>query len=102
MTEIICTCITAIAGILVAYLSASIKRSNDRAEKRAILRQRENFLSMKMTDAILSLSIVTANRLLDLGEENNGNVAKAKEAAKDAAHEYQEFLQEVTAGQVGK
>lgn len=100
MTEIICTFITAVAGIIVALLGVHIKKVDERSERQAQLRQKESLLSMRMTDAILQLSIVTANALT--GGKNNGNVEAAKQAAKEAAAEYREFLQEVTARQVGK
>lgn len=100
MTEIICTLITSISGIIVAALSIQIKKANERAERYAKIRQRDSLLSMRMMDAILKLSVVTANALT--GGENNGNVAEAKEDAKEAAHDYTVFLQEVTADQVGK
>lgn len=100
MTEIICTCITALAGIVVAILSVHIKRSEDRAEARAKLRQRESLLSLRMMDATMQLSVVCSNALTN--HENNGNVEKAREAAEEAAEEYADFMREVTAQQVGK
>ena len=100
MTEIICTGITAVAGIIVALLSVHIKRSDDRAERRAKIRQRESFLSMKMLDSVMQLSRVSAIALT--GGTNNGNVEKAMEAAEEAASEYQSFIQEITAHEVGK
>ena len=100
MTEIICTCITAGAGIVVALLSLQIKRTNDRNEKRAELRQKESLLSLKMADATLQLSLVSANALMDY--KNNGNVEEAYAAAHQVGKEYKAFMQEVTAGQLGK
>lgn len=100
MTEIICTTITAVSGIIVALLSISIKRSNDRAERRANLRQKESLLSMKMIDASMQLAKVSANALMDY--KNNGNVEEAYQAANDATQEYQAFMREVTAHEVGK
>lgn len=100
MTEIICTTISAIAGIIVAVLSIHIKRSDDRAERRAELRQKESYLSMKMIDTVMQLSQVSAIALT--GGTNNGNVEKAMTAAQESARDYQEFLQAVAAREVGK
>lgn len=100
MTEIICTTITALAGIIVALLGVHIKRSGAKAEKTALLRQRESLLNLRMTDAALQLSIVSANALMDY--KNNGNVEAAYQAAHEAGEEYRAFMQEVTADQVGK
>ena len=100
MTEIICALITAASGVIVALLSISIKRSNDRAERSAKLRQKESLLSMKMIDASMQLAQVSANALMD--HKNNGNVERAYTAAAEATADYQAFLQEVTAHEVGK
>lgn len=100
MTEIVCTLITSVAGIIVALLGIHIKRSNDRSEHRAQVRERESLLSLRMADATLQLSVVSSNALTD--HKNNGNVERAREAAEAAAADYQAFMQELTAHQVGK
>lgn len=100
MTEIICALITAASGIIVALLSISIKRANDKSERRAKVRQKESLLSMKMIDASMQLAIVSANALMDY--KNNGNVEQAYKAANEATAEYQAFMQEVTAHEIGK
>lgn len=99
MTEIICTFITAAASIIVAILTIHIKRSDDRAERRAALRERESLLNLRLTSAAVRLSIVSANALMDY--KNNGNVEEAYQSAREAEEEYQKFLQEVTAHEVG-
>lgn len=99
-TEVVCTVITASSGIIVALLGLYIKRTDARNENRARLRQRESLLSLRMIDASLQLSVVTANALT--GGHNNGNVEQAKEAAEEAASEYQNFLQEVSTQAIGK
>jgi hypothetical protein len=55
---------------------------------------------MKMIDASMQLAIVSANALMDY--KNNGNVEQAYKAANEATSEYQAFMQEVTAHEVGK
>lgn len=100
MTEIVCAVITAVATIIVALVGANIRRSNARMEERAKLRQRESMLSLKMMDATLQLSIVTANALT--GGHNNGNVKRARDAADAAAKEFEDFMREVTAHEISK
>ena len=100
MTEIVCAAITAVATIIVALVGANIRKSNARMEERAKLRQRESMLSLKMMDATLQLSVVTSNALT--GGHNNGNVARAREAAEKAAAEFEQFMREVTAHEISK
>ena len=95
MTEIICAAITAVASIGVALVGMNIRKSNARMEARAALRQRESMLSLQLMDATLQLSVVTSNALT--GGHNNGNVAKAREAADKAAADLEAFIREVTA-----
>lgn len=99
MTEIICTFITASTAIIVAILTAQIKKSENLSEQRAKeaeargeLRKRESLLSMRMNFANLSLGMTTSLALT--GGHTNGNVEAAQEAAQDAAREYEEFIQE--------
>ena len=118
MTEIICAAMTAVSAIIVAIIGAKIKQNNDehrrladeqekrveeneaRIERRAEIRKRESLLSLRMMNATLQLAIVNANALT--GGHNNGNVERARLAAEEAAEEYQEFMQEMTAHQVSK
>lgn len=100
MTEIICSAIAAVSAIAVAIVGKNIHQSNARMEERAKLRQRESMLSLKMMDATLQLSVVTSNALT--GGHNNGNVARAREAAEKAAAEFEQFMREVTAHEICK
>lgn len=100
MTEIICTLITALAGIIVAILTVKINKQEANAKERESIRQEESLLSLRMMDATLQLSVVTSNALT--GGTNNGNVETARKAAKDVAHDYQEFMQRITAHEVGR
>lgn len=100
MTEIICAAITAAASIAVALIGVNIRKSNARMEARAALRQRESMLSLQLMDATLQLSVVTSNALT--GGHNNGNVAKAREAADKAAADFEAFMREVTAHEISK
>ena len=62
-------------------LSVSVSNAQiNTAEKHAELRRKESLLSLEMMDATLQLSIVTSNALT--GGHNNGNVERAREAAK--------------------
>lgn len=94
--------IPALAAIAVAIVEAiaskerkRTKKENEKADARAALRAEESRLSMRMMSATLQLSIVSANALTD--GHNNGNVAKAKEAAEEAMAEYEKFVQRVAA-----
>lgn len=100
MIEIICAAITAVATIIVSVVGSNIHKSNARMEERAKLRQRESMLSLRMMDATLQLSVVTSNALT--GGHNNGNVARAREAAEKAAAEFEQFMREVTAHEICK
>lgn len=107
MVEIICAVIAAFSAIMVAYVGAKMKQSNEEQKKieertvrRAELRKRESLLLLKMVDATLLLSIVSSNALTN--GVNNGNVAKAKEAAEEAKEAYEEFMMEMTAHQISK
>ena len=48
----------------------------------------------------MQLCIVTANALT--GGHNNGNVERARQAAKDAEDAYNAYIQELAANQVAK
>lgn len=111
MTEIICTTITALAGIIVALLGIHIKRSETRADERfkrqearddeaARFRRKESLLSLKMMYATLKLS--AENSIGILSGNNFENIQDALDKANSVSDEYQEFLQTVTADQVGK
>lgn len=100
MTEVICAVIAAVATIVAAKVSFDTKKSNERAEENAKLRQRESLLSLRMMDATLQLSVVTSNALT--GGHNNGNVERAREAAEKVAADYDEFLRETTAHDVAR
>lgn len=100
MTEIICTLITAFAGLLVVYLSKRIAQSEARDEKRAELRQKESLLSLKMQNATLKLT--QENSVGILSGNNFEAIEDALDRANAVSEEYQAFLQEVTAHEVGK
>lgn len=99
-TEIICALIAAMATIITSVVGVTNARATKKAESHAALRQRESLLSLRMMDATLQLSVVTSNALTN--GHNNGNVERAREAAKRAAEAYEDFLRETTAHEVGK
>ena len=100
MVQIICAAIAAASSIVVAVIGVKVNRFNRKAERRAELRRRESLLSLRMMDATLQLSIVTSNALT--GGHNNGNVERARQAAQTVAEEYENFMREVTAHEVGR
>ena len=93
MVTIITAIISSISAICVAYIGAHAKKVEARNDKREKRREKESLLSMKMMDATMQLSIVSANALTN--GQNNGNVEQAREAAKKAREEYEQFLREV-------
>lgn len=100
MTEIICAAIAGICAIICAIIGGVSAKYKKKAERRAELRQKESLLSLRMSDAVLRLSVVSANCLL--GGHNNGNVEEAREAAEKVGEEYADFMRSVTAFEVGK
>lgn len=99
-TEIICTIIAGAASIIAALVGWNVTRSNKRAERHAELRQKESLLSLRMMDATLQLSVVTSNALT--GGHNNGNVERARVSAQNVAAEYEDFMRNITAHEVGR
>lgn len=95
MVTIITACISAVSAIVVAYIGVHAKRTEAQAEKREKRREKESLLSMRMMDATMQLSIVSANALTH--GHNNGNIEQARAAATKAREEYEAFLREVTA-----
>lgn len=92
--------IPGLCTIICAWIGAKSEKRRKKDERRAQLRQNESLLSLRMMDATLQLSVVSANALT--GGHNNGNVEAAREAAQKVAEEYQEFMRGVTAFEVGK
>ena len=93
MVTIITACISAVSAIIVAYIGVWAKRTEAKAEKREKRREKESLLSMKMMESTMLLSIVSSNALTN--HANNGYVEEAREAAKKAREEYEQFLREV-------
>ncbi len=95
MAQIITALISFASAVIVASIGAHAKKMDAKAEQREKRREKESLLSMTMMDATLQLSIVSANALTT--GHNNGNVEEAREAAKKAKEEYEQFLREVAA-----
>lgn len=105
MIEIICAAIASISGIIVAIVGRDIKRADrkaqaraDEEEKKNKIREKQSLLQLRMTDASLQLSVVSANALTN--GHNNGNVEKARVAAENAFRDYEEFLHEIAMHEV--
>lgn len=97
--------IPGVFAVVVALIEAAAardrratKKEKEEEAKRAKERMEESRLSMKIMDATLQLSVVTANALT--GGHNNGNVEEARKAAQDAQKEYNQFLQRVSAEEI--
>lgn len=98
--EVVCALIAGICTIICAIIGGVSAKYRKKSDRRAELRQKESLLSLRMMDATLQLSVVTANALT--GGHNNGNVEQARDASQKVSEEYQEFMRGVTAFEVGK
>lgn len=76
------------------------KEDTERQKRHEAERAKEMQLSMFLIHATLQLGIVSANALT--GGHNNGNVERAKEAARQAEEEYDTFLKELGTNQCAK
>ena len=94
------TVIVAVIEVIAAKERKQTKRDHDRIKRHEQQRAMETNLQMKMNSATLQLCVVTANALT--GGKNNGNVERAKQAAKEAEEAYNTFIQELAANQVAK
>lgn len=101
MTEIICASIAGLCTIICAIIGGVSAKYKKKADRRAELRQRESLLSLKLMDATLKLSSVTAIAVTGSGKLN-GNVEEARQAAEKVGEEYADFMRSVTAFEVGK
>lgn len=87
-----------VGTIVVALIESKASKERKATEEHAKTREREARLSMKMIDATMLLSEVTANAVM--GGHNNGNVETARAAVTEARSEYQAFLQEIAAKEI--
>lgn len=99
--------ITGVFGVVVTVIEVRASRDRKEAKKREEALRRheqqraeETRLAMALNSATLQLCIVTANALT--GGHNNGNVERAKEAARKAEADYDAFVQRLAANQVAK
>ena len=97
-TEILCTIITSLVGVVTTCLTVWIKHSLDKTDERAERRQKESILSLKMMEATLDLTEATANAVL--GKTNNGNVERAYDKTQKARESYLEFERQVLAEEI--
>ena len=89
--------ISGVFALLVVWLEVRMTRDRKQSEKRAIIRAKESKLAMKMQDASLSLSLATAIAV-ERGEPN-GEMKTAREKAKTAQEEYEDFVHELASEQ---
>lgn len=99
-----------ISGIFAVFVALiELRASRDRKKSKEEAEQQKQheeerakalWLSMSMSHATLQLGVVTANALT--GGHNNGNVERARTAAKKAEEEYDSFLKELGTNQVAK
>ena len=93
LTEII----SGVFALLVVWLEVRMTQERKQAEKHAAIRAKESKLAMKMQDASLSLSLATCIAV-ERGE-TNGEMKTAREKAKTAQEEYEDFVHELASEQ---
>jgi len=89
--------ISGVFALLVVWIEVRATRDRKRTERRAAVRAKESKLAMKMQDANLSLSLSTA-LAVERGE-TNGEMKTAREKAKAAQEEYEDFVHELASKQ---
>lgn len=94
------TVLVAIIELIAAKDRKQSKKYQDRLKRHEQQRAKETKLQMEMNSATLQLCVVTSNALT--GGHNNGNVERARQAAKDAEDAYNAYIQELAANQVAK
>ena len=90
----------ALIEAIAARERSGMKKLRARTDRREAERARENRLAMHMMDASLDLAIATAIAV----EEGklNGEMKAAREKARSAQEEYENFVLELAARQVAK
>lgn len=94
------TVLVAIIELIAAKDRKQSKKEHERLKRHEQQRAKETKLQMEMNSATLQLCVVTSNALT--GGHNNGNVERARQAAKDAEDAYNAYIQELAANQVAK
>ena len=94
------TVLVAIIELIAAKDRKQSKKENERLKRHEQQRAKETKLQMEMNSATLQLCVVTSNALT--GGHNNGNVERARQAARDAEEAYNAYIQELAANQVAK
>ena len=94
------TVLVAIIELIAAKDRKQSKNDHERLKRHEQQRAKETKLQMEMNSATLQLCVVTSNALT--GGHNNGNVERARQAAKDAEDAYNAYIQELAANQVAK
>lgn len=94
------TVLVAIIELIAAKDRRESKKDQERLKRHEQQRAKETKLQMEMNSATLQLCVVTSNALT--GGHNNGNVERARQAARDAEDAYNAYIQELAANQVAK
>ena len=94
------TVLVAIIELIAAKDRKESKKNQERLKRHEQQRAKETKLQMEMNSATLQLCVVTSNALT--GGHNNGNVERARQAARDAEDAYNAYIQELAANQVAK
>ena len=96
----ISTIIVAVIGAFSAVDIRCRRRIEKRAEERSAIKAEESRLSMEMMSAAIDLALATATAVEK--HEINGEMARARAAARQVQKDYESFLKRITARQVAK
>lgn len=92
MVEIVTAVITAISGLLVAWITVSQKRDREEREKRQRLTDLRDGLTLDYMDATANATIACSKAIVD--HRLNGELKKATKKLAAASKKNNEFLKE--------
>lgn len=93
MTEIICTGLTALSAVLVAWVSSKTTKQSAKLDAQAEQRRQESRLALKMQHANTELTVGLAMAMKH--GKCNGEVEEGLQAVRDANKAYEAFLEGV-------
>lgn len=85
-----------VTDIIVALIGAYFLYSSKKSDARAEERKTESYLSMKMANANMELTLCLARNMLS-GDTTICDVQKATDKAEEAQKEYEQFLEKLKA-----
>lgn len=99
-TELVCTIISGICTIIVAYISTNNAKHIKKSEERAKVRTEAQFIQMKMQSANTKLTDAVAVAIKR--GYANGEVEEAQKQVEEAEAEYEDFIKKQAAKTIAK